>query len=103
MSVPFHPDAQQEMRAALDRYERIDPVLAAELTDALLKAEADIETAPLRNALAGDAPPDMNIRELLIRRFRLRVIYLVDSVGPSVVAVAHARRRPGYWRYRLFP
>lgn len=37
-------------------------------------------------------------RRLVLRRFPYAVLYRVVSDEVQVVAVAHLRRRPGYWR-----
>ena len=47
------------------------------------------------------APPYMgNTRRFLLRRFPFFVVYRVHRGHVQVVAVAHARRRPHYWRER---
>lgn len=40
-------------------------------------------------------------RRALLRRFPFSLIYSVESDGILIVAVAHQRRRPDYWRNRL--
>ena len=39
-------------------------------------------------------------KRVLLRRFPLFVVYRVRNEHVQIVAVAHARRRPGYWRAR---
>jgi plasmid stabilization system protein ParE len=39
-------------------------------------------------------------RRYLLRRFPYAVIYRAQAERVLVVAVAHMRRRPGYWRGR---
>jgi toxin ParE1/3/4 len=41
-------------------------------------------------------------RKYLLRRFPYAVIYRVTDEAIEVVAVAHGRRRPGYWKTRRF-
>jgi plasmid stabilization system protein ParE len=36
-----------------------------------------------------------------LRRFPYHVVYVEEATAVLVVAVAHNRRRPGYWRRRL--
>ncbi len=36
-----------------------------------------------------------------LRRFPFQLVYVIESTGVLVLAVAHGRRRPGYWRRRL--
>jgi len=39
-------------------------------------------------------------RRYLLRRFPFMVVYPVTPKEIQIVAVAHARRRPGYWKDR---
>ena len=41
------------------------------------------------------------LRRVLIRRFPFTVIYAVGPEQIVVVAIAHQRRRPGYWKGRM--
>lgn len=41
------------------------------------------------------------VRRFRLRTFRYNVIYIADDKEIVIVAVAHHRRRPGYWRHRL--
>ena len=41
-----------------------------------------------------------NTQQYLLRRFPYAVIYRARAERVLVVAVAHMRRRPGYWRGR---
>lgn len=41
------------------------------------------------------------IRRYLVRRFPYSLLYVVESDRIRVLAVAHQKRRPGYWRTRL--
>lgn len=40
-------------------------------------------------------------RSIVLARFPYSLIYVVESERILVVAVAHQRRRPGYWRARI--
>jgi plasmid stabilization system protein ParE len=42
-----------------------------------------------------------NVRTFGMRTFRYNVIYVIDELEIVIVAVAHHRRRPGYWQSRL--
>jgi plasmid stabilization system protein ParE len=46
-------------------------------------------------------PLSKRVRKFKLRKFRYNVIYVIDDHEVIVVAVAHHRRRPGYWRGRL--
>jgi toxin ParE2 len=41
------------------------------------------------------------VRKFPLRTFRYNLIYVIDAEVIVIVAVAHHRRRPGYWRGRL--
>ena len=41
------------------------------------------------------------VRKFGLRTFRYNVIYVADEHEIVIVAVAHHRRRPGYWQSRL--
>ena len=43
----------------------------------------------------------MRFRQVTVPRFPYRVVFLETEPEILVVAVAHERRRPGYWRARL--
>ena len=95
-TVELHPRAIAEARAAADRYATV----AGEAT--AFRFEAELERAI---GLIADAPqrwPEYRrgTRRYLFRRFPFSVIYRVGSESIQVIAVAHARRRPDYWRRR---
>jgi plasmid stabilization system protein ParE len=46
-------------------------------------------------------PLTPTVRKARLRTFQYNVIYVIDSGEIVIVAVAHHRRRPGYWRSRL--
>jgi plasmid stabilization system protein ParE len=71
--------------------------LGADLIAAVDEALDDIADAPTAH------PPwqvHAAFRRRLVRRFPYLVFYVVASDHVRVVAIAHAKRRPGYWRDR---
>ena len=42
-----------------------------------------------------------DIRSAKVAKFPYRIVYVIVASNIDVVAVAHAKRRPGYWRTRL--
>jgi hypothetical protein len=42
-----------------------------------------------------------DIRSAKVARFPYRVVYVLIGSNIDVVAVAHAKRRPAYWRDRI--
>jgi toxin ParE1/3/4 len=41
------------------------------------------------------------LRRFVMRRFPFSIVYYIVDDIVRVVAVAHGKRRPGYWRVRL--
>lgn len=46
-------------------------------------------------------PGRADVRRRVLQRFPYSIIYLVDRNEIVIVAVAHHKRRPGYWLRRL--
>ncbi|MCL2089780.1 MAG: type II toxin-antitoxin system RelE/ParE family toxin [Micrococcales bacterium] len=95
-----HPAAREELFSALDWYDDQEPGLGDRLADEIAAGVAFVRQWP-------DAPPLYRGRRLpRVRRksidvFPYGIIYFVRDDEVIVVAYAHARRRPGYWRKRL--
>jgi toxin ParE1/3/4 len=89
--------ASEEWAGATRWYEERRPGLGAEFHDAVVAAIALIETHPDTGSLSARRPPT---RELTLARFPYKLVYRARSQDLYVVAVAHAKRRPGYWRQR---
>lgn len=47
------------------------------------------------------APLTKRLRKLRLRTFPYNLIYVTEDDEIVIVAVAHHKRRPGYWRIRL--
>jgi plasmid stabilization system protein ParE len=91
----FHPEAQAEFEVAADRYHTIRPSLG---TSYVAEVEEAVERA-LRAPATG-APLGPTLRRMFVRRFPYFVLYAADETRVFVLAVAHFRQRPGYWRHR---
>ena len=93
--LQFHPAAVFEAGAAFQWYqERSDEAARAFLAE-LDRAIAQIEEAP------GRWPSYLDeIRRFVLRRFPYAVVYREGEEVVRVIAVTHARRRPGYWQGR---
>jgi len=95
-NLDFHPQAIAEARVARRRYARIIAALAERFMDELDHAVNQIAATPAQ------WPPYLHgTRFYRLRRFPFLIVYRETALGVQVVAVAHARRRPGYWRRRL--
>jgi toxin ParE1/3/4 len=75
----------------LERNERVAAAYEAELSRAFTEIERRLETWPHHHH---------GTRRILLRRFPYEVVYKIYSEVVLLVAVAHCKRKPGYWRPR---
>ncbi len=95
IKIGFHPEAAREAEAAVLWYAKRSARVAERFIEELEIAIAAVAEAPDRwPSFDGEA------RRILLRRFPFLVIYRVLQDCIEVLAVAHGRRRPGYWRSR---
>jgi len=95
IAVRFLPAAREELLAAVAYYEERQPGLGARLN-----AEVEHAVATMIAYPAIGSPITRNARRILLNRFPYSVVYRASSDEIVVIAVAHQRRRPGYWRRR---
>lgn len=93
-------EARAEAFEAAAWYETQQPGLGGEFLDALVKAIGIIETDPDRFARLETSVIKRNTRRFLLSRFPYIIVYELLKDEIVVVAVAHAARRPGYWKDR---
>ena len=99
--IRFHPDAEAELIAGALWYEEHSSNLGLDFL-ATLELELDRLLANPglgRQMLVTDA--GAVVRRVLTPRFPYGVIYLATSVEIQVLAIAHLRRKPGYWKERV--
>jgi toxin ParE1/3/4 len=94
-SLEFHPEAEAELRAAARYYE----LRQAGLGDNFLREVERAAVVAVEHPEAG-TPLGSGFRWVLMRRFPYAVVYRDVATHLEIIAVAHLRRRPGYWRTR---
>ena len=91
--------ASREYAKARRWYSRRSPRAAQRFADAVDKAVQEISNAPNRWPVY-QGP----YRWIRPRRFPYTLYYrILDADNVLIVAVAHDRRRPGYWMRRMRP
>jgi toxin ParE1/3/4 len=99
-SLPLfvHPDARFDALEAYDWYSQRSQQAAEAFQEELRAAGRAIERSPERWTcyLFGT-------RRYLMKRFPFVIVYRVGNERIEIIAVAHGRRRPGYWRNRVKP
>ena len=83
MQVEFHPLAEEELIEQASFYDNRVPGLGAIFLD-------EIEAIAATQGTRG----------LPLRRFPHSLIYAAEDARIWVLAVAHQKRKPGYWRQR---
>jgi plasmid stabilization system protein ParE len=97
--IRFHRAAREEAEAAVRWYnERVAGLgddFRAELTAAVERVGEEPLVWPISQY-------DPRTRRHLLSRFPYSLVYVVRFDGEvTVAAVAHAKRKPGYWRNRI--
>ncbi|HBJ84435.1 MAG TPA: hypothetical protein DDZ88_11310 [Verrucomicrobiales bacterium] len=94
----IHPAAQTELEETAGQYLMIDQVLAESFNHQYLTYRQQICENPLL----------FNIRAGIVRRVNLTprfgeyyLAYMLWHEQVIILAVAHAKRRPYYWRHRI--
>ena len=91
--IQLSPEAESELRAAylwyLDRDLLVAEAFKAEVTHAL----KSVSEAPDRWPLMTD-----RVRRYVLPRFPFSIVYRTHGSLVDVVAIAHQKRKPGYWR-----
>ena len=85
--IKYHPKALAEAFKSARYYNRRSPGLGAEFFE-----EIDLVVRQ----------PDANgMRSWPMKRFWFRIYYFLDPNRIRILAVAHPKRRSGYWRQRM--
>jgi plasmid stabilization system protein ParE len=94
-AVEVLPEAEAEAREAFLWYFDRSPIAADAFRVELFDAIEGLATT------AADWPQDEDgTRRFHLRHFPFTVMYDFDGAKVTVLAVAHQRRRPGYWLAR---
>jgi plasmid stabilization system protein ParE len=92
--IRFRPEAARELAADVAYYEEDREGRGWRFAGEVDRTLGLIAAFP--NAFPMLYPPD--IRSAKVARFPYRVVYIVLGDDIDIIAVAHAKRRPAYWR-----
>ena len=96
MRAAFHPAASEELLETASYYEDQIPGLGERFIIEVEQVVAVLSGQPEIGQKVGEI-----YRRILLVRFPFSLIYSIDPDRIWIVAVAHHRRRPGYWRERI--
>ena len=92
----FHPAADAEYAEAAAYFSRVSPELGGRFYDELERLIRDVRSQPNLFRVF-DAPARRHFSTV----FPYSVIYLDQPDRVWIVAIAHMKRQPRYWRQRL--
>jgi toxin ParE1/3/4 len=95
MTFSFHPEAEEELHAAIEHYEERQDGLGYDFSIEVLAALQNVVAHPLAWPVVEDG-----IHRCLINRFPYGILYAVEDASIFILAVMHLRRSPGYWKQR---
>lgn len=102
MKVLLHDEARLEMREAADHYDLGREGRGDVFVDAVVARAEDVARMPGIAHREPDAPADIDVRRVLLRRHPYALILVVESAESMLlIAVAHEKREPGYWHHRI--
>jgi plasmid stabilization system protein ParE len=101
--VRYDPRAREEFLSAVAWYAERNQRAAERFFALILDSETSIQNAPRSWPFAPQVPQQLGVRRLVLHDFPYSMVYLELDTEIVIVAVAHAKRRPGYWRNRLPP
>jgi plasmid stabilization system protein ParE len=94
--VRLRPAAKRDLREAVEWYRARDSNLANRFLDEVYKILAMLERFPnLGGPVYGIEDP--SVRRLPVSNFPYQVIFRRREHRTTVFAIAHERKRPGYW------
>lgn len=89
--------AAEEFMEAVRWYETRRPGLGADLYDAVNTTIEGIERHP---EIGATVYTDPKIRRSLVSHFPYHVVYRLEHDEIVILAIAHVKRRPGFWKDR---
>ena len=92
----FHPEAETEFLAAVEYYAGKSTGAAERFSAEIRRLVTQIEAMPRRHG-----PWRHGTRRARARHFPYRGVFAERTSGLRIVAVAHSRKHPDYWRDRL--
>ena len=95
MRFEFHPAAAEELVETSTFYDNEVPGLGERFVVEVERAVSLVTERPNMGQKI-----EKGFRRIVLARFPYSLIYSTESNNVWILAVAHQRRRPGYWRGR---
>jgi len=96
LEIEYHPEAEEEVFQAFQRYGQIDDEVAERFKLELDRAERLVTRSP-----ASWGSYFHSTKGFRFKGFPFVMAYIELDDRIVVVALAHTRRKPGYWKKRI--
>ncbi len=96
-------EAEEELIAAEKWYEKQRAGLGREFRTAIDEGMERLVKAPLAASPIVNIPALIGARRAFVKRFPYSIVFIEHGEDLWVIAFAHNRQKPGYWRERLEP
>jgi len=96
MKSEFLPEAAEEFREAVRYYENEAPGVGLRFVAEVRRGVRFVSEHSYAATIVGSG-----IRKKVLKHFPYNLLYAVESDLIVIVAVAHQKRRPRYWRGRV--
>ena len=97
----FHAEAKLELQTAANWYDDRERGLGEEFVELVEEAVGLILEWPRIAPVFPGWDRTPAVRTQAVARFPFRVLYYLTNTEVVIVAVAHNRRKPGYWTDRV--
>ena len=101
LAFDFHSEAEAEFAADVEWYDDREFGVGGRFADAVRAAIDATLDAPAAWAIWPGWDREPVVRSKGVNDFPYRVVYFVEGDLVTILAVAHSKRRPGYWRDRV--
>lgn len=99
--VRLEPEAEAELHAAAQWYDAQRPGLGSEFVATVGRVFTTLADPHAVGAPVPGLPMEHPARRVVLRRFPYTVVFLEKDAVVRILAIAHQRRRPGYWAERV--
>jgi toxin ParE1/3/4 len=94
--IIFHPEAANELYSTIDFYNHKESRLGLEFLEEIERIVKLIDNNPNRWPIV-----KYSSRQYIVKRFPYIVFYVFDPNQIYIVAIAHQKRKPFYWKNRI--
>ena len=99
--VRMEREAEEELGGAVEWYEGCLRGLGVMFLAVVDEVMSEIGESPNAGLLVPGVAEGLGVRRRIVRGFPYSICYVEMLSEVRIIAVAHGRRKPGYWRDRL--